>query len=88
VSFLKSQSYEAAKQVNYEKLRAGRIRFTVNEKGIVSDAKLESTSEYPELDAIFVDIFKNLKSTWKPAMNSKGEKVAQEMVFFFGTEGC
>jgi hypothetical protein len=30
----------------------------------------------------------NMPGKWNPATNSKGEKVDQELVFFFGRQGC
>ncbi len=34
------------------------------------------------------NLMNNLPGTWMPAKNEKGEKVAQELVFFYGIEGC
>ena len=43
---------------------------------------------YPSVDDELIKIITNMPKKWESAANSKGEKVNQEFVFFFGTPGC
>ena len=64
------------------------MRFILGKKGSISNVKLTDTSGYPSVDEELIKIITNMPEKWEPAENSNGEKVNQEFVFFFGTQGC
>ena len=74
--------------VDAKKLRSGKITFTVDRTGTVSNVRLTSSAGYPALDARVLELMNTLPGTWAPATNAKGERVDQEFVFSFGTVGC
>ena len=65
-----------------------RIRFSINKVGKLTKADLESTSGYEDADLAVLQAIKSTYGKWVPAENAKGEKVDQELVFFFGISGC
>jgi hypothetical protein len=88
ISYLKTQSIEATRVIDYDKLEPGRVNFTVTREGNITGVKLNSTSGYPSVDEKLVEIVTNMPGKWHPATNAEGEKVDQELVFFFGRDGC
>lgn len=88
LKYLKENSKEKITIVKKEQLQPGRVKFTINREGLIANVKLESTSGYPSIDEVFVGLIKNMPQKWNPAQNAQGEKVDQELVFFFGIEGC
>ena len=77
-----------AYMVDANTLRPGKVYFTVDKAGTVSDVRLSESSGYPPLDTRVMDLMNTLPGTWKPATNAAGEAVEQEFVFSFGTVGC
>ena len=61
--------------------------FTVNEEGDVVDAKISKTSGDLLTDKLIVEGISKMPK-WKPAKNSKGEKVKQDFIFNVGNGGC
>lgn len=88
INYLRNNSREKTAGITREKLKPGKVRFTVAKNGTIKDVKLVSTSGYPLVDDRLVDLVRNMPGKWNPAANSKGEKIDQELVFFFGIEGC
>ena len=88
IEYLKENSKEKTAIIAPNQVKPGKINFTVTKTGTISDVKLTSTSGYPSVDETFVDLISNMPEKWNPATNSKGEKVDQEFVFFFGLQGC
>lgn len=88
IAHLRAQSKEATAPVREEHLEAGQINFTITKAGTVANVKLASTSGYPFIDQALIEILTTLPEKWYPAENEKGEKVDQDLVFFFGKEGC
>ncbi|MTI31656.1 energy transducer TonB [Xanthovirga aplysinae] len=89
VEYLKENSKEKTLMIDRDKLRPGKISFTVTGKGTISNVRLMSTSGYPSMDKELIKLITYIpKWNWKSAINSKGEKVDQELVLFFGMEGC
>ncbi|HMG15271.1 MAG TPA: energy transducer TonB [Saprospiraceae bacterium] len=62
------------------------IRFTVNEVGEISNAKISRASDDPKTDNLLLDII-NKMPKWRPAENSKGIRVKQEFVFNVSNRG-
>ncbi len=69
-----------------EKLQFAAVKFTVDENGLVVDAKVIRTSSVAKTDKLILDAI-NKMPKWKPAGNSKGEKLKQEFTIPFG-DGC
>ncbi len=74
--------------VNAQKLQPGKVHFTVDRSGVVTDVRLTESAGYPALDARVLELVNTFPGTWAPATNSAGEAVEQEFVFSFGTVGC
>lgn len=88
IEYLRKNSKEKTAVIKQEKLKPGRVFFTVTKNGTVSDVRLNSSSGYPSVDEALVDLITNIPEKWNSATNSAGEKVDQELVFFFGLQGC
>jgi hypothetical protein len=88
IDYLKEISKEEVAIIKKNKLQPGKVFFTVSKDGTISNVKLVSTSGYPSVDTELKNIINNMPKKWEPARNSKGEKVDQEFVFFFGIMGC
>lgn len=88
VDYLKENSKEKTAIIKRDKLQAGKVNFTVTKEGRIANVKLTSTSGYPAVDKTLLDLISNMPGKWNPARNAKGQKVDQELVFFFGLEGC
>lgn len=88
IDYLKRGSKEKAAIIKEDKLQPGKVSFTVSKEGAIENVSLTSTSGYASVDETLVDLISNIPGTWTPATNSKGEKVDQALVFFFGLEGC
>lgn len=87
-SYLREQTKEFTKNLTKDQLKAGKVAFTVSTNGTVESVRLVSSSGYEAVDEQLVEVISNLPARWKPATNAKGEPVNQELVFFFGNEGC
>jgi hypothetical protein len=88
IAYLKENSKEKTAIIKSDQLQPARVSFTVTKEGTIVNVKLDSTSGYPSVDETLVELITNLPEKWDAATNSKGEKVDQELVFFFGVEGC
>ena len=88
IEYLKENSKEKSVIIKQDQLKPGRVNFTVTKEGIIANVKLSSTSGYDSVDENLVEIIGHMPGKWEPATNSKGEKVDQELIFFFGLEGC
>jgi len=88
LDYLKKNSRKHTRNVKEDQLKPGRVTFTVTKKGTISNAKLTSTSGYTSLDEEMVKLISSMPGKWSPAANSKGQKVEEELVFFFANKGC
>ena len=88
IAYLKENSKEKTAIIKQDKLQPGKVSFTVTKEGKIANVKLTDTSGYPSVDEALIELVSNMPDKWAPATNSKGEKVDQELVFFFGLEGC
>lgn len=86
--YLKVESEIARKDVDPEKLQAAKLFFTVTKHGTIESVKLDRSSGYPIVDKTMIELITKTQTSWKPAENSKGEKVDQELVVSFGLGGC
>ena len=88
IEYLKENSKEKTAIIKQDKLQPGKVSFTVTKEGTISNVKLTSTSGYPSVDEALIELVSKIPGKWDPAKNSKGKKVDQELVFFFGLQGC
>lgn len=56
------------------------VKFTVNEQGEIADVQISRTSGHENTDKLLVETITKMPK-WKPAQNSKGEKVKQRFEF-------
>ena len=65
------------------------VRFTVDEKGSITNASVFKTSGSDKVDKLLLDAIKAMPK-WKPAENESGKKVKQEFEFSVnsGMGGC
>jgi len=82
--FLQEQSL----LIDHSKLEPGKIRFTVSKESHIKKVMLESTCGYSSVDASLIDIVKSIPGSWTAARNANNEAVEQELVLFYGIEGC
>jgi len=88
IRHLKVQSLDEVAKVDMAKLQQGMIRFRVTTEGTIASVNLSASSGFESLDQKFMEILLDLPSNWKAAVNFKGEKVEQELIYFFGQMGC
>lgn len=88
IKYLKESSKDLTAIIQQDKLQPGKLFFTVTKNGTIENVKIVDTSGYPSIDDELARILKEMPREWDPAENSKGEKVDQELVFFFGAAGC
>ena len=88
IQILKDKTKSQTYLIEEDKLQPGRVHFTVTSNGQIEDIRIASTSGYPSIDQTLVEIISNTSGQWIPASNAKGEKVSEELVFFFGQQGC
>ena len=88
IEYLKENSKEKTEIVQENKLKPGKLYFTVTKEGGISSVKLATTSGYPSIDKTMIELITDAPGEWKPAENAKGEQVDQKLVFSFGLIGC
>ena len=86
--YIKTNSKEKTISVDQNILEPGKVSFTITKEGKVSNVKLTSTSGYSSIDQSLMNLMNKLPGKWNAATNSKREKVDQELVLFFGMDGC
>lgn len=86
--YLKEKSKEVIKEARKERLEAGKVRFSINTKGLVESVVLDATSGYSAIDSKMIELIKAMPGKWSPAKDAKGNLVNQEFVFSFGIIGC
>lgn len=65
------------------------VVFSVNEQGIITDAKISASSKDPKIDQLFLEAIRRMPA-WKPSENAEGMKVKQEFELSipFQRSGC
>ncbi|MCX6199642.1 MAG: energy transducer TonB [Bacteroidetes bacterium] len=71
---------------SYDKLQLATLKFTINEEGKITDTKIARTSTDKTIDKLLLEAMNGMPN-WKPAVNSKGERVKQEINIPLGG-GC
>ena len=62
------------------------VRFTINEEGLATDARVSTPSKDDKIDKILLEVIQKMPK-WQPATTGSGVKVRQEFEFVFGY-GC
>lgn len=88
IDYLRENSRKETAGITKDKLQPGKVLFTVTKDGTISNVKLSSTSGYDTVDNTLVDLVRSIPGSWIPATNGQGQAVDQELVFFFGLQGC
>lgn len=88
IDFLKKGSAKEVENVEWKRLWPGRIGFTVSKKGVITNVITISACGQKGIDYKMLELVKNIPGQWEPAKDDKGNKVAQEFVFFYGLDGC
>jgi len=88
MEYLKENSKEARGSMQMDELQSFKLVFTVTKKGTIANAKLDGLSGYLAINNAMIEIITKTSGKWKPAENSKGEKVDQEQLVTFGPTGC
>lgn len=88
LSYLKKNSEVMVAHVRDKEFKGGKIMFTVNTQGAISNVRLTESSGFPLLNQRMIDLISNAPGKWIPAENAEGEKVEQILIFSFGRLGC
>lgn len=88
LDYLKMNSKKEVEKVNMDQIKPGKAYFTVMQNGEIANVILGESSGYSSLDKKMIELISNMPGKWIPATNSKGIKVDQKLVFFFGYMGC
>ena len=88
IDYIRNNYFNFMLDLNLNKLRPGRIKFTISEKGDLINPKLESSSGNAQFDQSILNLIKNLPEKWIPATNNAGKSVNQDLILFFGNMGC
>ena len=88
LDYLKKESKEEVAKLDENKLQPGKVFFTITENGTISNVRLLLTCGYDSIDKIMLKLIANAPGKWKPAANSEGEIIEQELVLSFGDMGC
>jgi hypothetical protein len=86
--YLRENSKETTSTITRDKLKPGKVNFTVTKTGAIEKVKLTSTSGYDFVDEALIELITKIPGEWEPASNTNGINVDQEFVFFFGLQGC
>jgi len=85
---LKKGSEDQILRLDQDQLKPGKVNFTVTKNGTVAHVRIAESSGFADLDQAMLELIKSLPKNWNPAKNALGEPVEQDLVFFFGREGC
>ncbi len=88
LKYLKYNSIHQTSVAREGNILAGKIYFTVDTFGMISEVYLASSSGFPSIDLHMTDLITRAPGKWEPAENEKGERVEQTLVYSFGSMGC
>lgn len=77
---------DKTEKTGLQKIERASVKFVVDETGKITDAKLVNPTNDAALDKLILDAI-NTMPNWKPAANSKGEKIKQQVYLPFSV-GC
>lgn len=88
IKYFKEKTKKLTANIPEDKLKPAKLFFTVTKNGTINKIYLDSTSGYPEIDNLMINLISTTPGSWIPATNSEGESVNQELVVSFGLMGC
>lgn len=77
---------DKTEKTGLQKIERATVKFTVTEDGKVTNARLVNSTNDAAIDKLILDAFTTMPN-WKPATNSKGIKVKQDVYIPFSV-GC
>lgn len=86
-AYLKENAITKIPNESFKELQQVIIRFTIDEQGQTSNARLTTTSGDPKTDNLLLKTLNNMPK-WKPAVDIKGTRVSQDFEFIIGNTGC
>jgi TonB family protein len=88
LTYLRAKSSKVTANIEKDQMQSAKLRFKVTKNGTITNLKLKGTSGYSEVDRKMFELIMNMSGKWNPAETANGKKVAQELVFSFGSVGC
>ena len=88
VEYIKESIKELVLKVDDKNLKNGRLNFTIDAEGSVSNISLESSCGYTNIDEAILNLMQNLPSKWDSAEDTQGKRIEQDLIFTFGMVGC
>ncbi len=89
-SYLSTNALNKISDTKAKPFKSAIVRFTVDENGEITNAKIAQTSEDKKTDKLLLKAINNMPK-WKPAQNANGVYVKQQFEFIVGspmTIGC
>jgi hypothetical protein len=87
LSYLKNEISVNRLESSLNNLKLTTIKFTVNEKGIISNSIVLKSSTNIQIDQLLLKIINEMPN-WKPAQDKNGTNVRQDFEFSVGKFGC
>jgi TonB family protein len=88
LQYLKEKAIDNIPDDCFKGFDLAAVKFTINEEGEITDARVFETSKDQEVDRLLVDAIRNMPC-WQPAEYANGKKVKQEFVLTVGNmENC
>lgn len=85
--YLKANGIDKISENNTKSFKGTIIKFTIDEDGGITNARISTTSDDPDIDRLLLETIANMPK-WRPAEISDGTKVKQDFVFSVGIPGC
>lgn len=85
--YLEEKAINKIAATNPKQFRQGIVRFTVNEQGKITHAKIARSSGEPIIDQLLLKVITKMPK-WIPARNAQGVNVKQEFEWIVGNDGC
>jgi len=88
LNYLKKGSKDQIAVLKENKLQPGKIFFTINRNGAITNVRSVLTCGYTSIDTLMMELISNAPGQWSSATNAQGKLVEQELVFSYGAMGC
>lgn len=86
--YIRHFSKEETAGLSRDKVKPGKIYFTVSKEGAITNVEIVTSSGFPNVDEKIKELVSKLPGTWEPAKDVNGEYVDQTLVISFGNMGC